>query len=106
MCIRDSFNPKGYARWSFVEFGDRSGPGESPVPIHTHFVVRIDDVFCAKLMTKYFAVVLVNPENEALRLVGPVCVPYPKFVTARARHFEVLIDLPRGFVRTRGDGIP
>ena len=81
-------------------------PGECPTPVQADFIVAVDDVLRAELVTEDFPLALSNPNEERFRLVGPVRVAHPEFVISRARYFDVLIDFAGPLIRTRGRGVP
>src|SRR5258705_848607 len=91
---------------TFVQRGRGAVPGKRPTPIHAHFIMRIDDVFHAELVTKYLAPVLIKTHDKVLALVGPVSVANPQHILTRAWHFNVLIDSCFCFVCTRGRRVP
>ena len=68
--------------------------------------MRVNYILRAKLMTKHFAVVLVDAQNKVLSLIGPVGVTHPNLVTAGAWYFQILIKLSRCFIKTGSRGIP
>src|ERR1051326_2628123 len=93
-------------RWTFLQRSTRSVPRERPTPVHADFIVRVDDILRAKLVTKNFGPVLRDRYREVLSLVGPISVTNPQHVRARARHFQIPIDRRSGFVSTRRRGVP
>src|SRR5438132_11044959 len=73
-------------------------PGEGPTPVHTDFIVSIDDVCGAKFMAEDFALILNDAECEVLGLTGPISVAYPNLVVAGPRYLNILINGGAGFV--------
>src|SRR2546426_12180402 len=76
-------------------------PGERPTPVHTDFIVSIDDVCGTKFMAENFALILNDAECEVLGLTGPISVAYPNLVIAGARYLNILVNGGAGFVSAR-----
>src|SRR2546421_5518337 len=94
------------ARRSFRERGRCSIPRESPAPVHAHFIMRINHITRAKLMTENFFPILHDADCEILCTISPVRVTHPDSVLASARHFHILINRSLRLIRAGGGGTP
>src|SRR2546427_9502512 len=91
-CLGRLFNLNEECRGTFVQCCCGAIPGERPTPVHTDFVVDIDDVSGAKFMPEDFALILNDAEREVLALTGPVRVAHPNLVIAGARYLNILVN--------------
>src|SRR5688572_18478155 len=85
---------------SFLQRHVNKVPGESPTPVQTGFIIRIDDVAFAKLSQKRLPAILRDGDREVLVFPGPISVTNPEPVFAGAWDFKILIDCRLRFVST------
>ena len=71
-------------------------------PVHADFVVRIDHVLRAKLMSKHFSAILRDRDGEVFTTLGPVSVTNPQTMFAAAWNLEILIDHGTRLIRACG----
>src|SRR5947209_395795 len=96
----------GNSRSPFRKPSTRAVPNESPLPIHAHFIVRVNQIPRAELVAEDLSPVLSDADTKILRAFCPVRVAHPDFVFARSRNLQVLIDRRASFICARRSRVP
>ncbi len=97
-CFGGLLNPNRHTRRTFFQRCTRAIPRERPAPVHADFIVRIDDVFNSKLVTKNHEIILRDRDREVFSLVSPIGIANPDDVLARTWNLEILIKFCARFV--------
>src|ERR1043165_4172295 len=105
-CVRGLLDHERHACRTFLQSRVRTIPGERPAPVETDFIVRIDNIVRAKLMTENFRAILCNRDGKGFSLPGPISVAHQKRVLALARNVEILVQRPAILISTRSRGVP
>src|ERR1044072_8929293 len=105
-CFRSLVDHDRHTRRAFFNRRTCAIPRKGPAPVHADFVVRIDHVFRAKLMSKHFGAVLRNRDCEVLSSPRPISVTNPQPVFAATWNLEILIQHGARLISARGRGVP
>src|SRR6185369_4257525 len=105
-CFSGFVNNDRHTRGSFFQRRACTVPREGPAPVHADFIVRIDHVFRAKLVSKHFRAVLVDYYSEVFTSPRPVSVTNPQPVFAATWNLQILIQRGARLIRARRGGVP